>query len=316
MGSPTEHELKNLSRETWGGLAALAIWSSSIAVARGLSESIGTQTGPALACALGGTLAVAWARARGDSPGLMLRLPPLYLWGCGALFVSCNVGLYLAIGACETREQTLVIGLVNYLWPTLTVALSVPLLRRRARWTLALGCIIAAAGTAVAMVGGMGVLDSGLDHWRTPAGLFALSMAGVAALSWGLYSNLARRWGSGERGAVPLFVLATAAALGALRLLRPEVSHWTLKGVLELCTLGVASLMGAYALWDWGIRRGDQAFLGVCSYFMPVASVAIASLYLGVRPGAHVAVGCVLVAAGAFLSRTDSHNSSHNGSGD
>ncbi|HAH06471.1 MAG TPA: EamA family transporter [Elusimicrobia bacterium] len=281
-------------RATWGGLAALAIWSLSVALMRGMSESLGTLTGPALASLLGGGLALVWMKLQGESPALMLDLPPRYLWGCGFLFVVTNITLYLAIGACSERAQTLVVGLVNYLWPALTVALSVPILKRRARWTLPLGVLTAVAGTAYAMLGAGG--------YSSPSP-YALGMAFAAALSWGLYSNLARLWGSAERGAVPLFVLATAAGLGLLRWLNPEVSHWTLKGILETCTLGVASLMAAYALWDWGMRRGSHALLGVCSYFVPVASTVLTSLYLGVKPGLNVLLGCALVVAGALLSR-------------
>lgn len=233
----------------------------------------------------------------------MLRLPRRYLWGCGALFVATNVSLYAAIGACEERAQVLVVGLINYLWPALTVALSVPILKRRAGRALPLGCLTAAAGTAAAMLGGGEMAGADMRFWLSPQGILAAAMALIAALTWGLYSNLARQWGSPEQGAVPLFVLATAAGLGGLRLLRPEVSHWTAKGIAELCVLGVGSLMAAYALWDWGMRRGAHSFLSLASYFVPVASTAITSLYLGVRPGAHVLLGCVLVAAGAMISR-------------
>ncbi|MBI5239982.1 MAG: EamA family transporter [Elusimicrobia bacterium] len=286
-------------KATAAGLAALLIWSASVALMRGVSENMGLLTGPALASFIGGVLALAWTRLRGGSVSAMLRLPPKYLYGCGALFVSCNVGLYLAVGACLDRPQTLVVALVNYLWPALTVALSVPILGRRAKAWLPGACLIAAAGTAVALLGGERL---NLAFWATGRGLFALAMGLVAAVSWGLYSNLARLWGDPEQGAVPLFALATAAALGLLLLLRPESPRWSLRAVLEVATLGVASLMAAYALWDLGMRRGDQALLGVCSYFVPVASTIVSALYLGVRPGWHVLAGCALVAAGALLS--------------
>ncbi|MCX5789516.1 MAG: EamA family transporter [Elusimicrobia bacterium] len=287
---------------TLGGLAALAIWSLSVALMRGLSESIGMLTGPALASLLGGLTSLAYLRLRGGSPAAMLRLPARYLWGCGSLFVITNVSLYLAIGWCTQRPQVLVIGLINYLWPALTVALSVPILGRKASPVLPLACLLAVAGTAVAMLGGGEIAGSDAAFWLSPRGLGAVAMALATAVSWGLYSNLARRWGSQEQGAVPLFVLATAASLGLLRWLRPEVSHWTLRGILELCTLGVASLTAAYALWDWGMRRGRHSLLGLCSYFVPVASTLISCVYLGVRPGVHVLVGTALVAAGALAS--------------
>ena len=269
---------------------------------RGMSESIGLLTGPALASLLGGAAALVWIRARGGSASAMFRLPGRYLLGCGALFVACNVSLYLAVGACATRSETLVVGLVNYLWPTLTVAFSVPILGRRLRPLLPVGCAAAASGTAVAMLGGGSMAAADLAFWMTGQGLFALGMALVAALSWGLYSNLARLWGDPEQGAVPLFALATAAALGLLLLWRPETPLWTWRGVMEVCVVGVASLMAAYALWDLGMRRGAHGFLSVCSFFVPIGSTLFSALYLGVRPGWHVLAGCALVVAGALLS--------------
>lgn len=212
--------------------------------------------------------------------------------------------LYLAIGACRDRTQTLVVGLVNYLWPSLTVALSVPLLGRRARAWLPLGLAAAVAGTALAVLGGGALAGADNAFWRTGRGLFALAMAAAAALSWGLYSNLARRWGDPERGAVPLFALATAAALGLLLLLRPENVVWSARGAAEVAVMGIASLAGAYVLWDLGMRRGDHALLGVASYFVPVASTAVSAVYLGVRPGWNVLAGCALVVLGAWLSRS------------
>ena len=54
----------------------------------------------------------------------------LYLLGCGALFVFYTVAVYLAVGLCRDREQLLEIALVNYLWPALTMVLSIPILRK------------------------------------------------------------------------------------------------------------------------------------------------------------------------------------------
>ncbi|MFA5137845.1 MAG: EamA family transporter [Elusimicrobiota bacterium] len=281
-------------RATLGGLAALALWSASVALTRGLCESLGTLTGPGLAALLGGALGLLWT-----DPRRMLALPKRYLLVCGGLFVSCNAGMYLAVGGAPNRSAVLAVALVNYLWPALTVALSVPVLGRRARWYLPLGCLIAVAGTAMALLGGQGFRCSELGTGV----LVPAAWAGVAALSWGLYSNLARLWGGTEEGAVPLFALCTGAALLLLRVFRPEPLHWTPKALMELVLLGVASMMAAYALWDEGMRKGDALLLGLASYFVPIASTLISSVYLGVWPGWGVLAGSGLVVAGAFVSR-------------
>lgn len=52
-----------LRSATIGGLAALGIWALSISLMRGMSESTGTFTGPALASLLAGALSLACACA-------------------------------------------------------------------------------------------------------------------------------------------------------------------------------------------------------------------------------------------------------------
>ena len=291
-----------LGRATAAGFFALLIWSSSVAVIRALSESVGALTAAATAVTLGGAISVAYGWARGTSPLKMLGLPRAYLIGCGSTFVICNVSLYLAVGWSGNRSTTLVAGLVNYLWPALTVAFSVPILHRRARWTLVSGCLLAVAGSGVAMLGG------GQFQWSQLAGggwqqLAPLCLALAAAVSWGLYSNFAVRWGRPDAGAVPLFLLAGGGALWLLWLTGAEAGRWTVKAVLELAVLAVASLGLAYGLWDYGMRRGNSLALGLAAYFMPVASLAVACAYLGVWPGANLLVGCLLVAAGAWVCR-------------
>ena len=50
----------------------------------------------------------------------------------------------------ESREEVLAVGLINYLWPSLTLLLSVPILGYRSRWFLGPGMLVATAGMVVA----------------------------------------------------------------------------------------------------------------------------------------------------------------------
>lgn len=283
---------------TGQGLAALAIWASTVAISRSLAESVGALTGAAVALALGGGLSLAVSLLRGTRLRALLACGPRYLVGCGALFVGYMACLYAAIGLAPDRPTALVVGLLNYLWPSLMVAFSVPILGRRARApALALGCALAIAGTAVAVVGGEGLGGVGA---RSAA---PVALAAAAGVLWALYSNLARLWGPAEGDAVPLFLLASAAALGGLRLSFPEASAWTPQAWAEVAVLAAGPLALAYSLWERGVRSGDHGLLGLASYFVPVASLWIAAAYLEVDPGRSLAVGCALVVAGALVSR-------------
>ena len=285
-----------------GGLAALAIWSTTVAIARSMAGSLGVLTGPAMALGAGGVLLLAWEMLHRRGPGGMLRMDRRYLLGCGALFVAYEVCVFGAIGWAPSHDAALVVGLLNYLWPTAMVLLSVPLLGRRARWTLLPGAAVALAGTALAVLGDADMDWSKLAAWRAVGPMI---LAGAAGLTWGLYSNLVSRWGprQGAAGAVPLFLLASAAALGLMSLLRREEPVWTATAILELSALAVFQSAAAYALWDKGMRDGNRDVLDPASYFLPVASTAVAAAYLRVPPGWELIAGCALVTAGALICR-------------
>ncbi|GAG48586.1 unnamed protein product, partial [marine sediment metagenome] len=50
-------------------------------------------------------------------------------------------------------------------------------------------------------------------------------------------------------------------------------------------------------------RIGNHGLLGVVSLTMPIAAIGIAAAYFRVRPGWPLAAGCLLVAAGAGVSK-------------
>jgi len=294
------------------GLAALGLWASTLAVSRSLAESAGAVTGACAALAAGGALSLAFHWARGQPPWAALALGARYLGGCGALFVGYMACLYAAIGLAADRPTTLVVGLLNYLWPPLMVAFSVPLLGQRARVPLLLlGCALALGGTAVAVLGGeAGEAGEALGPPRLAGrSLVAQALAAAAGVLWALYSNLARRLGpppgaAARADAVPHFLLASAGALWLLRSVLPaEHGAFTGRALVELAVLAAGPMAGAYSLWERGVRGGDHALLGLTSYFVPVASLALASAYLGVTPGPALAAGCALVVAGALVSR-------------
>ena len=60
-------------------------------------------------------------------------MPLKYLIGCDAPFLSYMIALFLAIGLATDHQQALEVGLLNYLWPTLTILLSLLILKRKRR---------------------------------------------------------------------------------------------------------------------------------------------------------------------------------------
>jgi drug/metabolite transporter (DMT)-like permease len=286
---------------TASGLAAIVLWSATFAFARSLSEHIGPLTAGACTYLLGGfaCLLRLWlsGKASGHRPDLSLR----YLLGCGSLFVVYTAAIYLAVGMAKDREQVLEVALVNYLWPALTVLFSLPLLGKKASvWLL--------PGTALALGGvWLVITQSSNTSWHSfeqhlldnPT---AYGLALLAAVSWGAYSNLARRWsGPGSEGAVELFMLATGAVLLAMRCCVTEPTDWTARCIGEIAGLAAVTT-AAYVLWDFSMRKGNMLLVVACSYFTPLLSTLVSCAYLRVTPGPKLWTGCLLLVAGSVVT--------------
>jgi drug/metabolite transporter (DMT)-like permease len=292
---------RHASRATAMGLVAVVLWSSSVAFIRALSESLGPIGTIVHAYVLGGLVALVLAAMLPGGLGRLRQLPGRYLWGCGALFVIYTTCYCAAVGLATDRGQVLAVGLVNYLWPSLTLLLSVPILGYRARWFLVPGMLVGTAGMVVAVAAGSGLSVPGLRASVSANGL-AYGLAFVGAVTWALYSNLARRWG-GEGSGVPLFVLASGLVVLPLRFWLEETSAWSARVVGELLYMALFVTVVAYVFWDRAMRKGNMVLVAAVSYSTPLLSTIFSAAYLRVAPGPAIWAACALVIVGAAVCR-------------
>ncbi len=277
------------------------LWSTTFAFARSLSERVGPMTAGAAAYLLGGAFCLVRVvlTPGGFKPWLQLRRD--YLLGCGALFAIYPAAIYLAVGLAKDRAQLLEIALVNYLWPSLTVLLSLGLLGKRATLWLVPGTALALAGMLLVMTQGAQVSwSSFIAHVSDNPAAYGLALVG--AISWGFYSNLARRWSEpGSAGGVDLFMPITGVILWLLRMTTHERSDWSSSAVGEAFGLAAFTAV-AYTLWDFAMRKGNLLFVAACSYFTPLLSTIVSCLYLQVSPSPKLWIGCALLVAGSLMT--------------
>jgi drug/metabolite transporter (DMT)-like permease len=292
----------HFDRNTVAGLGAILIWSTSIALVRSISEQVGPLAGAAAVHLIGGIFSLALFLSRSKGSLLPLRrLSAKYLIGCGVLFVLYMLALFIAVGMASNRRQVLEVGLLNYLWPALTILFSLLLLRKRGTFILIPGTLLALSGVFLVLTQGQPISPASIieNVGRNPT---AYALGFMAALSWGLYSNLTRRWGGPEaRGAVELFILVTGLVFLLLLWLTGEGRVWTWRAGFEVTFMGLATAL-AYILWDLAMRKGDIVFVAACSYFTPLLSTLLSCLYLQVAAGVSLWVGCFLIVAGSLLS--------------
>jgi drug/metabolite transporter (DMT)-like permease len=287
---------------TGAGFAAIILWATTIAVGRSVTEQIGPLTTGALVYLVGGLLGSVYLLARGRFLFTFRTLSKRYLIGCGSLFVLNMLGMYLAIGLAADRAQVLEVGLVNYLWPMLTMVASVVLLRLRATVFLIPGALAATAGIFLTVTQSSSVTWESFQR-NVADNQVAYGAALMAAITWALYSVLSRKWAANDEGeAVPIFMLATGVILGVARLLHPEEARWTISCVADLAYLATGPNL-AYFLWEHAMRKGDIVLVTSASYFTPFLSTLISCAYLGVTAGMQLWAGCGLIIAGAAICK-------------
>ncbi len=281
---------------------AIVLWSGTFALARSLSEKLGPLTA-GTAVYLAGTIlcsvqALAWkAKEAPSRPKQSGR----YLLGCGTLFGLYTLVIYLAVGLAKDRLQLLEVALINYLWPAGTVLLSLPLLNQRANWVIWPATTLALAGVFLVLTQGANLSwNVFLKHVAETPAVFGLALAG--AVSWALYSNLARRWSQpGASGGVVLFMILATLLLAGARVVFPETSTWSPRALCEVLVLGGITAV-AYALWDVAMRRGNLNLVAAASYTTPLLSTIVSFLYLQAAPGPKLWAGCALIVLGSLAS--------------
>jgi drug/metabolite transporter (DMT)-like permease len=284
----------NVRRATAIGLLAIVCWSATVGLVRSIAEALGPAGGAATFFTVS---AVLLTLCRG-LPRIH-AFHPAYLAGGGLLFVAYEVCLALSLGYAHTRAQSLELGMINYLWPSLTMLLAVWAGQARARPWLWPGAALSFLGIVWVLTG-----DAGLSPHRFLLNLqdnpLAYGLAFLAAALWALYSVLTRRYGGGQNG-VPLFLFAVAATLWVHYALSDEPPlSFSWSSALQVLLLGTLTATG-YSCWNHGIQKGNMALMAVASYFTPVLSMLLACVWLGTLPTWAFWQGVLMVTAGSLV---------------
>lgn len=285
------------SRATLVGLAAILCWSTSVGLFRSVAEHLGPVGGAA--CTF--TLSALFVTLRFGLPRWqqLRSWHPAYVLGCGIIFVAYEIGLSLSLGFASNRTQTLELGMINYLWPSLTVVLATTAGLQRFSWGLVPGVLLAMFGIVLVLQGDGQFSAAGL--WaNVQSNPLAYGLAFAAALLWPCYSVISRLFARGAN-ALSLFLWAVSAALWFHFALGHEPAlHMSWPAGMQLFMLGALTALG-YSCWDFGIRHGNLTVMAVGSYFTPVLSALVGTVWLQVRPSWGFWQGVALVTLGSLI---------------
>ena len=285
---------------TLAGVIPCIIWSCAVLATNQLATRFNPLWGAGLELGIAGVTLSLAAWIRGDLRRIALHTPRCHII-CGA-FWSLNLTLcWLAFAAVHNSGELLVAGLLNYLWPSLTLVLAIPILHKKATWWLAPGLAAVLLGLTLAKISTAteGATHETFMHVNAPA----YSLAILDALAWALYSNFSRKLShpSGA-SALPIYMLFTSVILLVMSIRTempssPNLADWDL-----LVAWSMATAI-AYLSWDIGMRFGNVVTISTTSMLIPLLSTIMTALLSGYGLSLTLIAAAALVVIGSSLCR-------------
>lgn len=276
------------------GLIAIILWSAIVGLIRGVSEGLGAVGGAAIIYTLSSLLLLLTVGVP-----KVKTFPRLYLLLGSLLFVSYEICLSLSLGYARSGTQAIEVGMVNYLWPSLTVLFSVLIARQKCSLIIIPGMAISLAGIVKVLAGEhpLSLAEIGNNIASNP---LSYGLAITGAVIWALYCVLTQKTARGSNG-ITLFFMLTALALWIKYFSAPQPEMIITPSVLVSLALAALAMGFGYAAWNIGILHGNVTLLATASYFIPVLSAMLAAWMLNASLSLNFWQGAGMVSLGSLL---------------
>ncbi|TCM67536.1 EamA-like transporter family protein [Acinetobacter calcoaceticus] len=286
--------MMNKTQATCIGLIAILLWSAIVGLIRSVSEHLGATGGAAMiytVAAIFLLLTVGFSK--------LSEFPKRYLFWGSILFVSYELCLALSIGYAHTHRQAIEVGMVNYLWPALTMVAAIIFNQQKTNLWIIPGFILAMTGIVWVLAGDEGInMLSMANNVRDNPLSYGLALIG--AFIWAAYCTVTARIANGKNG-VTLFFILTALALWVKYFMFPaEAMDFSVQAVVYLL-LAAAAMGFGYAAWNVGIIHGNMTILAGASYFIPVLSAALAAVLLSTPLSISFWQGAAMICIGSIF---------------
>jgi drug/metabolite transporter (DMT)-like permease len=274
-----------------GALGAVLIWGLIPVGTRYFVLKIDPLTFNVLRFAASGSAALplVWYARPWRWPGRDL------LWLVLAALLSVpGYNIPVALGAQSIPASE--IGLLIASEPIFIIAFTVLIQRRRVGARVFAGAALALAGVVVTA----GVFETRLGfHWRGALEVLA------GAASWSLYTVIAGRLTLryGTFGITGALLVVGSAALAAVSLpLMHAVSWPDASTIAAVASLGIASSLIAFLLWNFASASLAAERIGLYLYLIPIICLAGSSLILDEQVTRSIVVGGALTIAGVWIA--------------
>jgi len=272
------------------GLSAIGLWAS-LAVLTTTAAGIPPFQLLALTFGISGGLGCIWQLRPGGNGVAALRQP----FAAAALAIAGLFGYHALYFIAFSRAPAVEVNLVNYLWPLLIVLFSALLPGVRVYLRQWLATLLGLAGAVLVITRGQSLA---IEAQHALGYLAALG----AALTWGAYSVLNRRFGAAPSSAIAGSCLAVGVLGAVVHLasgvwVAPSATQWA-----AILAMAIGPVGAAFWLWDRGTKHGDIVLLGIASYAAPFLSTLLLLAAGRARPHWTQGAALGLLLIGAVLS--------------
>jgi len=276
------------------GLIAILLWSAIVGLIKSVSEGFGPVGGAALIYTCSTVLllfTIGFLKIQ--------KFPVSYLIIGSVLFVCYELCLSLSLGFTHSGRQAIEVGMVNYLWPSMTILLAVIVNRQKTSPLIIPGVVLAIIGIGRVLGGNGGFsLTEMMNNVMDNPLSYGLAFSG--AVIWAIYCVVTQRIARGNNG-ITLFFILTALTLWVKYFTSPQ-PEFVLSWHAWISLLLAAMAMGfGYAAWNVGILHGNVTVLAAASYFIPIISAVLAAFMLDSHLTLAFWQGTAMVSLGSLI---------------
>ena len=290
---------------TFLGFLTIIIWGTSAIFTRNLSTSIGAYTSAALVNLIGGIVVLGKQIIKKEEFSHWKDVTWKYWPVCGVLFVLYTASSYVSMSIVEKDEAVVTLVLIRFLWPLFTLIFTIPILKAKASKWLIASVSVSMIGIIVAKLGNT-IFDLPNFLYNIVSGddIAGYLLGFVVAISWGLYTNLTKKYiGSLDVDGVGIYMIIAAVILGIIAFNVDEPRQFSTSLISQILYAGIVVGSVANVLWNLSIKKGNMLLVVLTSNFLPIISTIMTSLVLGVGITIPIIIGSLLVVIGTMWSK-------------
>jgi len=302
------HSKRTITLGTIAGIFALLMWSTNIAFSKSVMNVIGNYNAMFMIYFFGGIFMfiVLLASFRGEYFPRLRALGIRYYAGTGIFLFLNNTLLFLAIGLATNEQELLIVTIINYLWPVLIYVLKIPVFHIRVKpFAFIISVILGIFGVILAFSQEYTLKELVETAKSLDKNFLAYMLALINAVSWGLYSNLTKKYITDDDfAAIPVIFILSGLPFLIMLLARGEfeISNIALffKNPELIYTMIFPTALG-YILWNVAMKKGNKDLVVSASFILPFLSVLFIGLKFSTRIGMLTWIASLFLITSAFL---------------